>query len=65
MFLLRLFTRLPLRLLSRRRRGAVMVEYAMLLVAVGVPATVGLLAGGKILYDTYKIGRNAMIAPFP
>ena len=67
MLLLRL---LPLifRPLLRRRgasRGAVMVEYAFLLVAVGVPAVAGLTAGGKTMYDGYKTGRDAMMSPFP
>ena len=42
-----------------------MVEYALLLVAVGVPALVGLSAGGLGLYNSYVRGRNAMIAPMP
>ena len=31
-----------------------MVEYAFLLVAVGVPAVAGLTAGGKTMYEGYK-----------
>jgi hypothetical protein len=71
-----LLRRLIARLLSRRPaptgsrsprsvRGAVMVEYAFLLVAVGIPAVAGLTAGGKTMYDGYKIGRNSMLSPFP
>lgn len=68
MLLRRLFPRFlsPASRLSRRmRRGAVMVEYAFLLVAVGVPAVAGLTAGGKTMYDGYKKGRDSMISPFP
>jgi Flp pilus assembly pilin Flp len=53
------------RFLRRRRRGAVMVEYAFLLVAVGIPTVAGLTAGGKTMYDNYKVARNAMLSPFP
>ncbi len=49
----------------RALRGAVMVEYAFLLVAVGVPAVAGLTAGGKSMYDGYKKGRDSMLSPFP
>ena len=42
-----------------------MVEYAFLLVAVGVPAVAGLTAGGKTMYEGYKTGRDAMMSPFP
>jgi hypothetical protein len=42
-----------------------MVEYAFLLVAVGIPAVAGLTAGGKKMYDGYVIGRDAMMSPFP
>ncbi len=46
-------------------RGAVVVEYAMLLIAVGVPAVVGLTAGGLQMVTNYRTARNAMLAPFP
>lgn len=49
----------------RRHRGAVMVEYAFLLVAVGVPAMAGLAAGGRTMFKTYKVARDAMLSPFP
>jgi hypothetical protein len=64
MLLRRLFSRFLSRR-STRSRGAVMVEYAFLLVAVGVPAVAGLTAGGKTMYEGYKTGRNSMISPFP
>jgi hypothetical protein len=64
MLLRRLFSRFLSRRLTRKR-GAVMVEYAFLLVAVGVPAVAGLTAGGKTMYEGYKTGRNSMLSPFP
>jgi hypothetical protein len=47
------------------RRGAVMVEYALLLVAVGVPAMAGLALGGQQMYKHYIKGRNTMLWPMP
>lgn len=46
-------------------RGAVMVEYALLLVAVGIPTVAGLTAGGVKMLDQYQTARDAMLAPFP
>ncbi len=57
--------RLLSRLRTRRSRGAVMVEYAFLLVAVGVPAVAGLYAGGKQLYENYVVARNHVLRPLP
>lgn len=70
MLLRRLFPRLCRTSLARavgwrRHRGAVMVEYAFLLVAVGVPAVAGLAAGGRSMFKSYKTARNAMLSPFP
>ena len=45
--------------------GAVMVEYAFLLVAVGIPTMVGLTMGGQRLYRGYVNGRDAMLRPYP
>lgn len=42
-----------------------MVEYALLLMAVGVPAVVGLTAGGVQMLSNYKDARDSMLAPFP
>ncbi len=50
---------------ARRNRGAVMVEYALLLVAVGIPAIAGLSAGGLATYKTYVSARNTMLLPIP
>ena len=72
--LLRRLTRLILplaepRARARQRRrgavGAVVVEYAFLLVAVGVPLLAGLTIGGQHLYNGYINGRDAMLSPFP
>ncbi len=49
----------------RRFRGAVMVEYALLLVAVGIPAIAGLTAGGLATYNTYVRARNQILLPIP
>jgi len=50
---------------TTRPRGAVMVEYALLLVAVGIPAIAGLSAGGMATYNTYVRARNSMLLPIP
>ena len=54
-----------MRWIRARARGAVMVEYAFLLVAVGIPAVAGLTAGGVKMMALYQEGRDAMPAPFP
>ncbi|MDB4937177.1 MAG: hypothetical protein JWP87_4149 [Labilithrix sp.] len=54
-----------MRWIRARRRGAVAVEYALLLMAVGVPAVVGLTAGGVQMLTNYREARNSMLAPFP
>ncbi len=57
---------MPTWIRSRRRlRGAVMVEYALLLVAVGIPAIAGLSTGGLGMYKQYVRARNAMLSPIP
>ena len=42
-----------------------MVEYAFLLMAVGIPAISGLTLGGKQMYDNYIKARNSMLWPTP
>jgi hypothetical protein len=42
-----------------------MVEYAFLLVAVGIPAIAGLTSGGIRMLKNYQTARDAMLAPFP
>jgi len=54
-----------LRWIRSRPRGAVMVEYAMLLVAVGIPAMAGLSAGGLGMYNQYVRARNSILSPMP
>lgn len=49
----------------RRRRGAVLVEYAFLLVAVGIPTLIGLAYGGTVMFKSYREARNAMLSAFP
>ena len=46
-------------------RGAVAVEYAMLLVMVAIPTVVGIIADGVNLLKDYKTGRSAILAPSP
>jgi len=50
---------------SRRRRGAVQVEYAFLLLFVMVPAAAVLLVGGRIMYDYYLNTRTALLNSSP
>jgi Flp pilus assembly pilin Flp len=50
---------------KRRSRGAVVVEYAFLLAAVAIPATAGMVLGGKAMFENYKEGRNAILQATP
>lgn len=54
-----------MRLRMRRSRGAVMVEYALLLVAVGIPTFAGLFYGGAIMFRSYQSARDHILRPFP
>jgi Flp pilus assembly pilin Flp len=54
-----------LRWIRSRPRGAVMVEYAFLLVAVGIPTVAGLTAGGSTMYKGYIGARNSILSPMP
>jgi hypothetical protein len=49
----------------RRTRGAVQVEYAFLLLFVMVPTAAVLLAGGRIMYNTYNTARSAILSSSP
>jgi len=51
--------------LRRDRAGAVAVEYAMILVLVAIPTVAGLTAGGVIMINGYRTGRQAMLKPTP
>ena len=50
---------------KRRARGAVLVEYAFLLVAVAIPTVVGVMAGGVHLYNNYKSAKANILSPMP
>jgi hypothetical protein len=50
---------------ARRRRGAVQVEYAFLLVFVMVPTAAVLLVGGRIMYQYYLNTRSAILNSDP
>jgi Flp pilus assembly pilin Flp len=47
------------------RRGAVLVEYAFLLVAVGIPTMVGITAGGAKMYANYARQRALIMQNTP
>lgn len=54
------------RLASRaRKRGAVLVEYAFLLVAFGIPTMIGLSLGGVKMLKNYEEARTAMLRSGP
>lgn len=50
---------------TRRKRGAVQVEYAFLLVFVVVPAAAAVFATGSTLYGRYKTARTAILSSNP
>lgn len=50
---------------GRRARGAVLVEYAFLLLAVAVPAMAGFVAGGAALLREYRVARDAVVEATP
>lgn len=50
---------------KRHHRGAVMVEYALLLVAVGIPTLSGLVYGGGVMFRSYQTARDHILRPFP
>ena len=49
----------------RGTRGAVLVEYSFLLVAVVIPTVAGIIAGGVLMMQTYQAGRSAMMSSKP
>jgi hypothetical protein len=49
----------------RRKRGAVQVEYAFLLLFVMVPSAAVLLAGGRVMYQWYLDTRTAILNSNP
>ncbi len=50
---------------GRRTRGAVMVEYAVLLMGVGMPAAAGIVAGGTKMLREYHAARDMLLLPIP
>jgi hypothetical protein len=48
-----------------RRRGAVLVEYALLLTFLAVPTIAGLTYGGVPMLQNYRASRAEMLRPFP
>lgn len=48
-----------------KRRGAVLVEYALLLTAFAIPAMMGIVAGGAAMMKDYKDARTQLLRPFP
>ena len=54
-----------IRMLRRDKRGAVLVEYSLVLVAVGLPAVAGISAGGVSMYQNYQNCRSAMLQSNP
>ena len=50
---------------GRRRRGAVMVEYALLLTFFAVPVCMGMTAASLQMLDGYRNMRKHILGPFP
>jgi Flp pilus assembly pilin Flp len=50
---------------SMRRRGAVMVEYTLLLTTVGVMFLAGITAAGRVMLTQYQEGRSWILLPIP
>jgi Flp pilus assembly protein TadG len=48
-----------------QRRGAVLVEYALLLTAFAIPVMMGCVAGGVAMMRDYKEARDHIMRPFP
>lgn len=48
-----------------RRRGAVLVEYALLLTAFAIPVMAGIVAGGVAMMRDYQEARTQLLDPFP
>lgn len=48
-----------------RSRGAVMVEYTLLLAVVGIPSASGLVLGGTKMLKYYHASRDMLLLPIP
>ena len=46
-------------------RGAVLVEYSLVLAFVAVPAVMGIIYGGALMVRDYRIGRDAILQSTP
>jgi hypothetical protein len=56
---------LSARLSRKLSRGAIMVEYVMLLTAVAIPVSVGTVAGGRQMVRQYTSARSSILQPNP
>jgi hypothetical protein len=50
---------------TARARGAVLVEYALLLTFVAIPTMMGITAGGVKMLADYRSSRTTLMAPIP
>ena len=50
---------------TRRQRGAVLVEYALLLTFVAIPTLIGITLGGVKMLADYRTSRTTLMAPIP
>jgi Flp pilus assembly pilin Flp len=48
-----------------RERGAVLVEYALLITFFAIPVLAGLTAGGARMLASYQKLRTELLQPFP
>jgi len=48
-----------------KKRGAVIVEYSLLLTVIAIPAIGGLLKGGQAMWDDYTQARTQLLLPLP
>jgi Flp pilus assembly pilin Flp len=53
------------RIRTQRPRGAVLVEYALLLTFFAVPVMAGITAMGVRLMNDFRTTRSVILAPFP
>ena len=51
--------------MKRNSRGAVMVEYALLLTFFAVPVIGGITAGGAAMLNQYRTARSEILNPLP
>lgn len=47
------------------QRGAVLVEYALLLTAFAIPVMMGLVAGGAAMLKEYREAKSVLLRPLP